>query len=91
MICKQVFEKTTDKDTAINMLANKIPDINRAQSFKIEVKELLNLTSEMGEIYHQRTNELHKRLEEYLETQLGLPSDKVSSFIRTALCLFEQS
>ncbi len=89
IICKQVFAKVADTNTAISMLANKIPDINTAQSFKTETKQLLKLVSKTGERQHKIANELRKRLEQYLEIKLGLPSNKVSNFIKAALSLLE--
>ena len=41
LMCKEVFAQATDLNTAINMLATKIPDVNLAQSFKAETKSLL--------------------------------------------------
>ncbi len=41
MVCKDVFTSTGDLDSVINMLASKIPDVNRAQSFTTNVKHLL--------------------------------------------------
>ena len=90
IICKQVFIKVVDVNTVINMLANRIPDINSAQNFKKETKQLLNLVDETDQRQHKIINELNKCLEQYLEIELGLPSNKVSNFIREALCLLEQ-
>ncbi len=38
IICKEVFAEATDVNTAINMLASKIPDASLAQSFRAEAK-----------------------------------------------------
>ena len=41
VMCKEVFAKTADLNTAISMLASKIPDVSAAQIFKAEVGSLL--------------------------------------------------
>ncbi len=79
MVCKEVFAKTVYVDTAINMLANKIPDTSRAQSFRAEAEYLLNSSIKADEGNSPILGELHRRLEEYLEAKL--PSSKASSFI----------
>ena len=41
IVCKEVFTKTENLDTTISILASKIPDVNAAQKFKVEVGGLL--------------------------------------------------
>ena len=41
LICKEVFATVGDLDTAINILASKVPDANRAQDFKAGARHLL--------------------------------------------------
>ena len=91
IICKQVFIKATNINIAISMLANRIPDIDTAQSFKTEAKQSLNLADKTNERQHRVAKELRKRLEQYLRIKLGLPSNKVSNFIKAALSLLEQT
>ena len=79
MACKEVFAKTPYIDTAISMLANKIPDASRAQSFRAEAEYLLNSSIKTDGEGSSKIGELHRRLEEYLTTKL--PSSKASGFI----------
>lgn len=41
IVCEEVFTKTTDVNTAINMLAKEIPAADPARAFKEEAKRLL--------------------------------------------------
>ena len=79
IMCKDVFSKTVYIDTAIKMLADKIPDAGRAQSFRAEAEYLLNSSLKTDEGNSSKIGELHKRLEEYLKAKL--PSGKASDFI----------
>ncbi len=46
IVCKEVFAKTTNVNTAINMLAKEIPTADHARAFREKTKHLLVVESE---------------------------------------------